>query len=316
VHHVCHLAGSPGLLEDLRADLKADGVIAAISSRDSAKLYDWLINAFAYQGISDAVASRYMDDHGCITWRDVHEALAQSVSCPKLASYWHFHDCRYEKGRRTCAEPDHLQCCPLPHHDLRNGRLNQMAYSLFLFIRDGCRGDLVGWIDTRLRQASNPRGADRPARMREALLGPMRHIFGVSDKVLAMAISSILLGATRKPLWFEAGVSMIAIDTLVHNFLHRAGILSRFGASHAYGPACYQPAGCAGVIDQLSSAIDAREFNAAFPRTFPRFVQHAIWQFCAQAGLDRCNGNQINDARRCQNLGCELYFVCDRKRIN
>jgi hypothetical protein len=35
---------------------------------------------------------------------------------------------------------------------------------------------------------------------------------------------------------------MIAVDTLVHNFLHRTGILHRLDASHAYGPACYH--GC------------------------------------------------------------------------
>jgi hypothetical protein len=36
---------------------------------------------------------------------------------------------------------------------------------------------------------------------------------------------------------------MIAIDTLVHNFLHRTGILHRFGADHAYGSACYRRGG-------------------------------------------------------------------------
>jgi hypothetical protein len=48
---------------------------------------------------------------------------------------------------RTCAEPEHIDCCPLPSHDLRNGHLNQAAYSLFLFIRDIADGDLIGWID-------------------------------------------------------------------------------------------------------------------------------------------------------------------------
>ena len=41
-----------------------------------------------------------------------------------------------------------------------------------------------------------------------------------------MALSSLLLGAPKKlVLWIEVGGSMIAIDTLVHNFLHRTGIL-------------------------------------------------------------------------------------------
>jgi hypothetical protein len=41
---------------------------------------------------------------------------------------------------------------------------------------------------------------------------------------------------------------MIAIDTLVHNFLHRTGILERLGAGHPYGLGCYQPNGCADIM--------------------------------------------------------------------
>jgi hypothetical protein len=86
---------------------------------------------------------------------------------------------------------------------------------------------------------------------------------------------------------------MIAIDTLVHNFLHRTGILHRFGAPHAYGSACYRPGGCAEVVETVAERIDARTFNPAFPAMLPRFVQHAIWRYCAQTGLDVCNGNRI-----------------------
>ena len=152
----------------------------------------------------------------------------------------------YTKLRRTCTEPDHISRCPLPTHDLRNGRLNQTAYALYLFIRDIADGDLIGWIDQRLQAANSPAGPDRLARMRDAVIAPLREIHGVSDKVLTMALSSLLLGAPSKlRLWPEVGASMIAIDTLVHNFLHRTGILRRFGAAHAYGAACYRPGGCA-----------------------------------------------------------------------
>jgi hypothetical protein len=65
---------------------------------------------------------------------------------------------------------------------------------------------------------------------------------------------------------------MIAVDTLVHNFLHRTGILHRFQADHAYGLACYQPGGCAEIIETVAHQIDARQFDRRFPR-FPRFVQ-------------------------------------------
>ena len=84
-------------------------------------------------------------------WADIDAKVAASPTCPKLKSYWHFHGCRYDKISRTCSEPDHIDACPLPSHQLRNGRLNQMAYSLFLFIRDIADGDLVGWIDRQFQ---------------------------------------------------------------------------------------------------------------------------------------------------------------------
>ena len=127
-------------------------------------------------------------------WHDVNEKLARGASCPKLRSYWHFYGCGYNKLRRTCAESGHIVRCPLPTHDLRNGRLNQTAYSLYLFIRDIADGDLIGWIDQRLQAANSPTGPDRLARMRDALIAPLREVYGVSDKVLTMALSSILLG--------------------------------------------------------------------------------------------------------------------------
>ena len=165
---------------------------------------------------------------------------------------------------------------------MRNGHLNQTAYSLFLFIRDIVDGDLIGWIDAQLAAANSPPGPARLARMAAALIEPMREIYGVSDKVLAMALSSLLLGAPKKMgLWIEVGGSMIAIDTLVHNFLHRTGILARFNAKHLYGAACYRPGGCADIIQAVAERIDARQFNPAFPATFPRFVQYAVWRYCS-----------------------------------
>jgi hypothetical protein len=313
IHAVCGLAGSATWIDDIRADLWADKVQTAIRHRDTAVVFDWLMAALSYQGIADAVAYDYMERHGRAAWRDIEQKLGQGVSCPKLKSYWHFHGCRYEKGSRTCAEPEHIGACPLPSHDLRNGHLNQTAYSLFLFIRDLADGDLIGWIDAQLQAANSPPGHDRLPRMQAALIEPMREIYGVSDKVLAMALSSLLLGAPKKMiLWTEVGGSMIAIDTLVHNFLHRTGILARFNANHLYGAACYRSGGCADIIAAVAERIDARQFNPHFPQTFPRFVQYAIWQYCAQDGLDVCNGNRINDARRCESKDCRVRLMCDR----
>jgi hypothetical protein len=313
IHAVCGLAGSATLVDDIRADLRADKVQAAIRHRDTAVVFDWLMAALSYQGISDQVAYEYMERHGRAEWRDIDQKLGRGVSCPKLKSYWHFHGCRYEKVSRTCAEPEHIGGCPLPSHDLRNGHLNQAAYSVFLFIRDIADGDLIGWIDAQLAAANSPPGPGRLIRMAAALIEPLRQVYGVSDKVLAMALSALLLGAPEKMvLWTEVGGCMIAIDTLVHNFLHRTGILARFNANHLYGTACYRPGGCAEIIQAVAEHIDARQFNPSFPKVFPRFVQYAIWKYCSQSGLDVCNGNRIDDGRRCENKDCRVRLMCDR----
>ena len=301
------------MVEDVQAEFKAAGLRAAVRRHDTAAIFDWLIEAVSYQGIADRVAHDYIRRHGTITWADIEANLAAGITCPKLTTYWQFQGCRYHKTGRTCAEPDHIDGCCLPRHPLRNGRLNQTAYSLFLFIRDVCDGDLVGWIDRQLEAASASDGPDRVGQMREALLTPLRQIYGVSDKVLTMALSCLLVGGSKgRPLWGEIGVSLIAVDTLVHNFLHRTGILRRLDADHAYGPACYQSGGCADIIAGVAERIDARAFNLSFPQVFPRYVQAAIWRYCAQLGFDICNGNNIDDRQRCQNSQCTLYSICDR----
>jgi hypothetical protein len=313
---VCHLAGAASFVADARESLEAEGVHAAVRTRNTAALFDWLVSILSYQGISDQVAFDYMERHGLATWQAIERDLGRTPSCPKLRSYWQFHDCRYNKSRYTCAELDHLPGCPLPNQWLRNGRLNQTAYALHLFIRDVAGGDLVGWIDRRLNTAAKRPGPNRLARMRAALIAPLKEVYGVSDKVLMMALSVLLLGAPgRRHRWREVGGSMIAVDTLVHNFLHRTGILHRFRADHAYGLACYQPHGCAEIIETIAERIDARQFNRRFPRTFPRFVQHAIWRYCSQQGLDICNGNQIDDRKRCDNKECSLHSICDRRSL-
>jgi hypothetical protein len=168
---------------------------------------------------------------------------------------------------------------------------------------------LVNWIDGQLSRAILIGKAKPIPAMRESLLGPLRHIYGVADKVLGMAFAMILLAAPdARTHWHETGGSMIAIDTLVHKFLHRTGILARYNAKHPYGPRCYDKNGCAKIIEKIAVAIDAKEFNKTFPSYFPRFVQYAIWRYCAQEGLGICNGNRINDRKRCQIKWCRLFF--------
>jgi hypothetical protein len=144
----------------------------------------------------------------------------------------------------------------------------------------------------------------------------MRNIFGVADKVLMMAFASLLMSAPAKYSgWFGVGAAMVAVDTLVHAFLARTGVLQRLGHEHPYGPACYQQKGCADAIRSVAAHIDCRKYNPGFPVNFPRFVQHAIWQYCSQSGLDICNGNHIDDGKRCQNKECHIYGFCGRKPL-
>ena len=156
VHATCCLAGSASYLADIRDDLRDRGIIRAVRDHDTPALFDWLIEALSFQGISDAVAAGYIAEHGSVRWSEIAEALSRNPSCPKLGGYWRFYDCRYHKGSDTCSEPGHIDACPLPRHPLRNGRLNQMAYSLFLFMRDVADDDFVGWIDSAIGCGGSP----------------------------------------------------------------------------------------------------------------------------------------------------------------
>src|SRR5215213_9577131 len=310
---LCRLAAEPSYFTGLYHRLANRGIVAAVQAHDTPALFGWLVEVLSLQGISDAAAFTFMDEHGRANWDDVARSLQDQPGCPKLTSHWHFHRCDFTRSRGTCAEPAHYPGCSLPALPLRNGALNRMAYGLFLFIRDVCAGDLVGWIDERLEAVPDRRSPDYPERLGQALIGPMRHVFGVSHKVLNMTLADLLIGADPdRPLWGLAGRHMVAIDTLIHNLLHRTGALAQSEAEHAYGPACYAPRGCASIVRALAQEIDARSFDPSFPAVFPRFVQHALWRYCAQDGLNICNGNQIEDSRACENASCPVFAACAR----
>ena len=150
VRKVCDLAGPVTCIDDLRHAAIETGLVAAVDDHDTAAIFDWLMRELSHQGISDAVADGYMDRHGNVTWAESEASLATTPGCDKLQGYWAFTGCQYHKGFQTCAEPNQFGDCPLPRHPLRNGRLNQTAYSLFLFIRDIAGGDIVTWIDRQL----------------------------------------------------------------------------------------------------------------------------------------------------------------------
>jgi len=299
---LCAVAGDTDLIETDNAQV--DGLLAAIRANDIAGIYAWLLEQFSFQGVSDASARAYLARYRNPTWFELSTCVPKA-NCPKFGNYWAFYDCGYSKWTRRCNSPEHFAKCPLPSFQQRNGRLNQLAVSLFLFMRDVMESDFVGWVNARLQENASP----------DALLEPLTSIIGISDKVVSMALSTFLIrGSALHPHWRKTGVEMIAIDTLVHTFLQRSGILARFEMNHLYGPHCFREEGCAGVIRNIARNIDCRQFNRRIPAYAPRFIQHAIWRFCAQEGLNTCNGNKIDDRYRCRNSYCYLFKLCDRRR--
>lgn len=313
IRTVCAVAGSMSFLDEIDDEARQASLDRAVALADTPPIFDWLVTTFSFQGISDRVARDYIKKHGTTSWSAIEASIGNAPSCPKLRSYWHFEGCRYDKTSFTCSEPDHIGACPLPRPRLRNGRLNQLGHSFFFFVRDFADGDLVGWIDHQLESAKGATTAELEAARQEALIGPLRNVYGVSDKMLMMTLSTLLIGVREhRPLWLETGTAMIAVDTLVHNFLHRTGILQDCGSSHAYGAACYGPGGCAEIIRTVAGRIDTRTLNPAFPQRFARFVQNAIWRLCSLDGLNLCNGNRIDDRRACQIGYCHVHQRCGR----
>jgi hypothetical protein len=111
--------------------------------------------------------------------------------------------------------------CPVPHLDMKKGVLNQMAFSLFFFLRDVCRGDFYRFVQNQF--------GDRPLPERElgeriqGFIDQVSRIKNVGPKLVDMVFSHIFF--TQAPGWdYRAiGVRMVAIDTLVHNFLAKTG---------------------------------------------------------------------------------------------
>ena len=153
---ICSLSAGPSYFAGLHHRLAKRGIVTAVQAHDTPALFGWLVGILSLQGISDAAAFTFMDQHGRASWDDVARGLQNQPTCPKLTSHWHFHRCGFVRSKGTCAEPAHYPACPLPALPLRNGALNRMAYGLFLFIWDACDGDLLDWIDQRLEAVPDP----------------------------------------------------------------------------------------------------------------------------------------------------------------
>ena len=109
---------------------------------------------------------------------------------------------------------------------------------------------------------------------------------------------------------------MIAIDTLVHNFLHRTGILARFEPTTpmarpatrlAAAPTLsrpWPPGSTPGSSIRVSAAVSRGSSSTRSGGTAP------------SPGLDVCNGNRIDDRKSCDNIYCQIRSNCDRIVLN
>jgi hypothetical protein len=105
IRRICEIAGARSLIDDARVGLARQGVIAAVQRHDTPAIFNWLIDALSYQGVSDSIAYGYMEQHGRIRWQDIVAALPDQPSCRKLKGYWLFEDCGNRKNTDTCATP-------------------------------------------------------------------------------------------------------------------------------------------------------------------------------------------------------------------
>lgn len=307
INNLCNIAHGTHELNDLQSR-SSTALRRAILNHDSNALFSWLMRTFSYQGISDRAVDAYIAEHGNASYDEI-ERNVENPSCLKLRGFWSFNKCGYEKLQQTCSCRPLLPNCGVPQLPLRNGRLNQLAFSLYFFIRDVANGDLIDFLDNRISGIS----VDAATReIHETVSLPWRSIFGVSDKVITMALSTLLMSSPRSwHQWQHVGRNLIVVDSLVHNFLHRTGASHELGVTHLYGNKCYQIGGCFDVLDRLSHDVDARRFNFNFPMHFPRFVQLSIWRYCSSV-FNICNGNRIDDKKRCLDRQCHLHSECRR----
>ena len=81
---VAELTVSFTSLDVLHQEAVQSGISDAVAAHDSAALFDWLVGVVSYQGIADAIAARYMDEHGRVSFDDLARALRTPPPCPRL----------------------------------------------------------------------------------------------------------------------------------------------------------------------------------------------------------------------------------------
>ena len=313
VSKICEL--NPTTIEEFSSDLLEIVCSGKNNRLMSRLLFKPLMGALSFQGISDAVAIGYMDTHGRVSYfniqREIRQAKRKGPICEKLESFDTYKNCGFKKTGPCCNNQEMIDDCPISQFNMLKGTLNQKCYDLFLYIRDHCRGDLIGHWDDIISKHFDPVDGSGLMKARNALVDDFTKVFGIGDKLSNMTLSYFLMSDLENPSRLRLGQAMVAVDSLVHNFLHRTGILEFYKAEHNYGPLCSKH--CLSVLDDITGKIDARNFNSDFPAYFPRFIQFSIWRFSSVTqGLSICNGVKINDTKPCNRDDiCPVFSLCD-----
>jgi hypothetical protein len=275
-------------------------MIHGTKATKSIKLYQFLMEAFLYTGGSDqSNYSHYRKQKVKPSFNRIKKALL-AAECPKLVSFDSYIDCGYRKTARTCNKPDLLETCPLPKFDMKRGGLNQMVFSLYFFLRDICQNDFYQFVKDHFDQ-----GKQQVKERVQGFIETFSQVYNVGPKLVDMAFSHLFFTQYLGWDYRAVGAEMVAIDTLVHNFLQRTGTLDEYKKPHKYGVACHTQKGCLGAIEEIAQEIDCREYNPNYPTYFPRLVQLYIWAYCSVPGENICNGNKCKEGK--PNRECDFY---------
>jgi hypothetical protein len=283
-------------------------VIANILKSENAGLFEYLTGSFVYVGGSDRVNLKlWKAVKPRPTFHRIKDQLKRA-RCPRLGTFDDFHGCGYSKYLRTCGEPEYFPECPLPKYFMRFGRINQMVFSVYLFLRDRCRNDFPGFVKSFF---GSPKQLARLSEedLRDKLklfVKEMTRLHMVGPKLVNMAVADVFCVTAKDWNYLRVFHRMVAVDTLIHEFLHRSGTLKAFGKEHNYGAACHKEHGCLGVIEEVARQIDCSRYNEEYPAYFPKLVQSCLWRFCTEScNLNACRRNAVN-------VECEFRDWCDR----
>jgi hypothetical protein len=94
VRRVSGLAGPMTFIDDIRQGVIHTGISGAIALRDTPMIFDWLLTAFSFQGVSDQAARTYIERNGTASWAAMQGDLLETPACHRLASHGDYRGCR------------------------------------------------------------------------------------------------------------------------------------------------------------------------------------------------------------------------------